>query len=312
MFARNAYNTDFGGRVAFFDVDDPSRTLSGDRTEFLGRNGTLRDPDAMGRVLLSGRLGAALDPCGVIRVPFDLANGQEREVIFRLGSAGVDLERAQELALRLRQPGSARLALQKVRQSWRRTLGACRLRPPTRRFNVLANGWLVYQTLSCRLWGRSGYTSPAAPSAFATSCKTRWPWCMPSRRWCASTCCAARHVNTATATCSTGGIRPAVEACARAVRTISVAAAGALPLRGRLRRPLMLDEHVHFLEGRQLAADEESYYDVPARSADTATLVRALRARHRAQPALWRARTAADGIRRLERRHESGRHPWPW
>ncbi len=86
LFARNSYNTEFANRVAFFDVDDAPRTVSGDRTEFLGRNGTLRNPAAMTRLRLSGKVGTALDPCAAIQVPFELADGQEREIIFRLGA----------------------------------------------------------------------------------------------------------------------------------------------------------------------------------------------------------------------------------
>ena len=93
IFARNPYNTEFRNRIAFFDVDDTNRTLSGNRTEFLGRNGTLRSPAAMKRSRLSGKVGAALDPCAAIQVPFDLADGQEREIIFRLG-AGHDADDA--------------------------------------------------------------------------------------------------------------------------------------------------------------------------------------------------------------------------
>ena len=80
LFARNPYNTEFAGRVAFFDADDATRTFSCDRTEFLGRNGTLRNPAAMARSRLSGKAGAALDPCAAIQVPFELADGQEREI----------------------------------------------------------------------------------------------------------------------------------------------------------------------------------------------------------------------------------------
>ena len=96
LFARNPYNTEFRSRTAFFDVDDTNRSLSGDRTEFLGRNGTLRSPAAMKRSRLSGKLGAALDPCAAIQVPFELADGQEREIIFRLG-AGQDADDAGNL-----------------------------------------------------------------------------------------------------------------------------------------------------------------------------------------------------------------------
>ena len=111
LFARNSYNTEFADRVAFFDVDEVTRTLTGDRTEFLGRNGTLRSPAAMRGSRLSGKTGAALDPCAAIRVPFELSDGQEREIIFRLG-AGRDAEDARNLLQRFRGPAAARGALE--------------------------------------------------------------------------------------------------------------------------------------------------------------------------------------------------------
>jgi len=85
LFARNSYSAEFASRVAFFDVDQAARTVSGDRVEFLGRNGRLENPTAMTRSRLSGKVGAALDPCAAIQVPFELSDGQERELI--LGSA---------------------------------------------------------------------------------------------------------------------------------------------------------------------------------------------------------------------------------
>jgi len=156
LFAHNAYNANFVGRVAFFDVDDKTRTVSGDRYEFVGRNKSLENPRAMLQSQLSGKVGAALDPCGAIQVSIELANGQEREIIFRLG-AGRDINHARELALRLRTPGTARAALEKVRQYWQRTLGVIKVETPDPHLNVLTNGWLLYQTLACRLWARSGF-----------------------------------------------------------------------------------------------------------------------------------------------------------
>jgi cellobiose phosphorylase len=88
LHARNAYNIEFAGRAAFFHVDDASRRVSGNRTEFLGRNGTLRNPAAMRRAQLSNRVGAGLDPCGALQVAFDLADGAEREIVFALGVVG--------------------------------------------------------------------------------------------------------------------------------------------------------------------------------------------------------------------------------
>ncbi len=156
LYARNPYNNEFADWVAFFDVDDATRSVTCDRTEFLGRNGTLRDPAAMHRTRLSGKVGAALDPCAAIQVAFELADGQEREIVFRLG-AGSNADAASLLTQRHRGPAAARDALEAVSRHWRQHACAVQVETPDAALNVLANGWLVYQTLACRLWARSGY-----------------------------------------------------------------------------------------------------------------------------------------------------------
>ena len=107
LLARNPYNTEFTDRVAFFKVDATTRSLSGDRTEFLGRNGTHRSPAALSRLRLSGKVGAGLDPCGALQVPFELEPGQERELVFMLG-VGRDVHDARDLVQRFRGATAAR------------------------------------------------------------------------------------------------------------------------------------------------------------------------------------------------------------
>jgi cyclic beta-1,2-glucan synthetase len=156
LLARNHYNTEFPDRIAFIDVNDAMRTLSGDRKEFLGRNGNLAQPAALKQVRLSGRVGAGLDPCGAVQVAFDLPDGQERETSFRLG-VGRNLGDVQSLIQRFRRVDASRLALEGVWSYWNQTLGAINVDTPDSAVNVMANGWLLYQTLSCRLWARTGF-----------------------------------------------------------------------------------------------------------------------------------------------------------
>ena len=165
LLARNPFNAEFADRVAFFDVDNETRTVSGDRKEFLGRNGTLRSPAAMTRSRLSGKMGAALDPCAAIQVPFELADGQECEIIFKLG-VGRDADDARNLAHRFRGSAAARRELEAVWHYWNHTLGAVQVETPDQSLNVLANGWLLYQTLACRLWARNGYYQPGGAFGF--------------------------------------------------------------------------------------------------------------------------------------------------
>ena len=168
LFARNAYNTDFAGRTAFFDVDDATSEVCGDRADFFGPTGTLTAPAALvapAQAQLSGRVGAALDPCGVLRVRVDLAPGQVHVAVFRLGT-GKTPEEARDLVRRWRQPGAADEALEAVHAFWRHTLGAVQVQTPDAALDVLANGWLLYQLIASRLWGRTAYYQSSGAFGF--------------------------------------------------------------------------------------------------------------------------------------------------
>src|SRR5262249_22859246 len=107
LLARNPFASDFAEQVAFVDVNVRPRTLTGDRTEFLGRNGSVEAPAALGRVGLSGRVGPGLDPCAAVQAAIELPPGEEREVVFFLGSAR-DVDAARELLRRCKEPGRVR------------------------------------------------------------------------------------------------------------------------------------------------------------------------------------------------------------
>lgn len=156
LFARNPYSTEFADRIAFVDCSEAQRTVTSDRTEFLGRNGTPANPAAMRRMRLSGRVGPGLDPCAAIQVPVALDDGQEKDVVFIIGAAGNE-EQARQLAYRFRGAGDAYRTLEGVWHYWSRSLGVAYFETPEPAVNFLANGWLVYQTLSCRMWARTGF-----------------------------------------------------------------------------------------------------------------------------------------------------------
>jgi len=272
LFARNSYNTELADRVAFFDVDEVTRTVTGDRTEFLGRNGTLRNPAAMTRLRLSGKVGTALDPCAAIQVPFDLADGQEREIIFRLG-AGRDDDDVGNLVRRFRGSAAARGALESVWQHWNHTLGAVQVETPDQSVNILTNGWLLYQTQACRLWARSGYYQSAGAFGFRDQLQDVMALIHTEPRLVREhlLLCAARQFRE-------GDVQhwwhhPS----GRGVRTHCSDDFLWLPL-ATCRYVLstgdtgVLDESVHFIEGRPVNPDEDSYYDLPSRSEQATSL----------------------------------------
>ncbi len=156
LLAGNTYNSDFGNYVSFFDVDDPAKTFTSDRGEFLGRNGTYKNPDAMGKAKLSGRVGAAQDACAVLQSAMDLTDSEERAIVFRLG-AGKDRYNALQTAKKSRGSTTAENALSRVKDFWKKTLSTVQVETPDPAINIIFNGWLNYQTLASRIWGRSGF-----------------------------------------------------------------------------------------------------------------------------------------------------------
>ena len=156
--AHNAFQDEiYASRIAFWDVvGEPTRTFTGDRTEFIGRNGSLKAPAALARTALSGRIGAGYDSCAAAQIKFTLNPGAEKEICFVLGE-GDDLAQARELARRFRKPKAAEEALQQVRQYWDDTLGTVQVATPDHALDILLNRWLLYQIISSRLWARAGF-----------------------------------------------------------------------------------------------------------------------------------------------------------
>jgi cyclic beta-1,2-glucan synthetase len=287
ILARNPYNPEFGDRMAFFDAGAATRThgasVTGDRREFLGRNGTLRSPAALHRVALSNRVGAGLDPCAAVQVPLELVDGQERVVVFRLGAAGRHgMDDAGLTVQHLRDPQAQEAALQTVQHYWEHTLGAVQLQTPDAALNVLANGWLLYQTLACRLWARTGFYQSGGAYGFRDQlqdsmalvhaapqllrehllrCAARQfsegdvqHWWHPPQGRGVRTRCSDDYLWLAQATCR----------YVQATGDVSV-----------------LQESSPFLHGRALNPEEDSYYDLPGVAEERATLyghcVRAIR-----------------------------------
>ena len=156
VLAYNRYHPAYGDHVAFATLTPAPHTGTTDRTEFLGRNGSMADPSAMKRVWLSGRTGAGLDACAALQIKVDLAPGQETEVTFMLGEAA-SLEEAREVIAKYREPRCRGEALKRTQAWWDRLLGTVQVETPELSVNLLLNRWLLYQSLSCRIWGRSGF-----------------------------------------------------------------------------------------------------------------------------------------------------------
>ena len=165
MFARNPWGAVNAGRVAFADLRGAQTGWTGDRREFIGRHGSLDRPaGAAGPAPLSRRVGAGLDPCGVMQATVHLPPGARAEVVFVLGEAA-DTDEARALVAKYR-AADLDAVLDGVRRLWDGVLGAIQVRTPDRTMDIMLNGWLLYQTLACRVWARAGFYQASGAYGF--------------------------------------------------------------------------------------------------------------------------------------------------
>jgi cellobiose phosphorylase len=272
IFAKNPYNSEFPGKVAFLDSNILNRTVTGDRYEFIGRNGSLAKPAAMERARLSNRVGAGLDPCAAMQIVCELSDGEERAIIFTLG-VGRDSDDAARLVSQNRGVSAARTALAAVKEYWSRTLGAVKITTQDQSVDLLVNGWLLYQTIASRLWARSGFYQSGGAFGFRDQLQdvmalihTRPELTRKHLLLCAGHQFFEGDVqhwwhpplNRGVRTrCSDDYLWLPFATCRYVLGT---------------RDTGVLDEVVLFLEGRKILPDEDSYYDLPHPSATSGTL----------------------------------------
>ncbi|WP_264298872.1 GH36-type glycosyl hydrolase domain-containing protein [Pseudooceanicola spongiae] len=272
LLARNPWNTSFPGRVLFSDLNGAATGWTGDRTEFLGQGCCRGAPLAMtSGATLSGRTGAGLDPCLALTRLVTLAPGESVEVTHFLGQSATE-EAAAALLLRLHAADLDQLFAE-VETHWAEALGAVQVQTPDRAMDIMVNGWLLYQTIACRILARSAFYQASGAYGFRDQLQDGMAltFSQPERTRAHLLRAAGRQFREGDVQHwwlphSGQGVRTRISddvvwlghAVAAYVATTGDAA--------------VLDEPVAFLDGPALAAGEHDAFFLPDRSAEEATL----------------------------------------
>ena len=272
LLARNPWRMEFGSRVAFADLAGRQRSWSGDRTEFIGRNGSFALPAALAtRKPLSNRVGAGLDPCGVLQTGVEIPANAEVEITFFLGEAA-NVTEALSLAARYRAADLDEV-FHDVGKFWEQTLNVVQVKTPDRAMDILLNGWLIYQTIVCRLWARSGFYQASGAYGFRDQLQDGMALCLakPQLTRAHLLRAAARQFTEGDVQhwwlpSSSKGIRTRVSddlLWLPYTAALYVSATGDLGV---------LDEQIPFLDGMALAPSEQDAFFQPMVSDESATL----------------------------------------
>jgi cyclic beta-1,2-glucan synthetase len=165
LLARNAYNTEFAERTAFVSASQNAHGITADRAEFLGQLGSYARPPALERIGLSGRVEPSLDPCAAYQIHIDLPAGASETVHFLIGQ-GDNQRHALDLVERYRSTSAVEAAWRDWTQFWNCILETVQVKTPDPAMDLVLNRWLLYQALSCRIWGRSAFYQSSGAFGF--------------------------------------------------------------------------------------------------------------------------------------------------
>ena len=272
LFARNARNSAYAARVAFVALGAGTASWTGDRTEFLGRHGSTAEPAALLRSgVLTGRAGAGLDPCGALLAPIPLRPGETREIVILLGQAASREEA--EATIEKYRAADLDGVLAAVTRTWDEVLGALVVTTPDRSMDIMLNGWLLYQTLACRMWARSGFYQASGAYGFRDQLQDCLALCV------AGPALAREHVlRAAGRQFAEGDVQHWwLPASGQGVRTriaddpvwLAYAVAEYVTVTGDR---AILDEQLAYLHGPRLAEHEQDAFFEPDKSDNSASL----------------------------------------
>ncbi len=272
LLARNPWRTEFQERVVFMDLGGKQQACTGDRAEFVGRHGSLSEPAALLRSgRLSNRVGGGLDPCGAMQTKLALRPGEESELVFILGEA--ESKDAAVAMIEAYRSIDLDGVFKSVTDYWDQTLGAIQVKTPDRTIDILLNGWLLYQTLVCRVWARTGFYQSSGAYGFRDQLQDVMALCI------ARPALAREHILRAAARQFMAGDVQHwwLPTSGQGVKTrisdnriwLPYVVAHYLDVTADWG---LLDEQVPFLEGVPLTADQHEIFSSPAITTTTASL----------------------------------------
>ncbi len=264
LFARNTFQEEFAKRTTFLHgTGGKVLSYTGDRTEFIGRNGNLANPAALQREKLSNETGAGLDPCAAIQLEVSLSPGEDKKIHFLFGETE-SRQSAESFVEVYKDPQRIGSALVEVKAFWDRLLSTVQVHTPDRSLDLLLNRWLVYQTVVCRLWARSAFYQSGGAYGFRDQLQDVMALVVAAPRWTREQ--ILRH-------CAHQFVEGDVQHWwhperSKGIRTkfsddllwLPFVTADYLE---HTKDYAILDEQVHFLEDEPLGEDEDERYSIP-------------------------------------------------
>ncbi|MEY7999829.1 glucoamylase family protein [Clostridium sp. Mt-5] len=157
LYAKNPYSEHFKDGICYMKIlGGQELSYTGSREEFIGREGDISAPEALQSENFSNKVGAGVDPCLAQNIKIELDKNSEGEIIILLGQED-SLEQISRVFEKYSNVEDVSMGLKKVKNYWKDLFNTIQVDTPDVSMNIMLNGWLMYQVLSCRYWSRTAF-----------------------------------------------------------------------------------------------------------------------------------------------------------
>ncbi len=155
VFGKSLYTTDLEKTNCYISSSVNIKSFTGNKRSFIGENGNLSNPEAINKISLDGENALGQESCIAIEFLLELKAYEDKEISIVLGSDETE-EKMKEIAYKYTEIENCKKELEETKKYWLNEVRKVQIKTPVESMNILLNGWLVYQTIACRLWARTG------------------------------------------------------------------------------------------------------------------------------------------------------------
>ena len=155
IIAKNLYKDSFKNNVAFVSSSEPIKTYTGNKNFFIG-NGNIKNPEGLDKVSLDNSSGLGQNSCIAIELEIELESYEDKEIILQFGEENTLLD-VKDISYKYSKVSNCMQELSAVKNFWYELVNRVQVKTPLESLNLIINSWAKYQTITSRLWARSGY-----------------------------------------------------------------------------------------------------------------------------------------------------------
>jgi len=155
IYAKNLYPEDFENSIMYVSSSEKIKSYTGDKKSFIG-SGTIQNPEGIKKVRLNNKGALGKQACICMEIEVELESYGTKEISIILGEEN-NITDVKNIVYKYSKLSNCRIDLENTKKTWNDLLSKIQVKTPVKSMDILLNGWLLYQTLACRMWAKSAF-----------------------------------------------------------------------------------------------------------------------------------------------------------